>query len=94
MNPEIAITHIIVIKWKEKYDAVVVDCHHSLRLYGDRMKMNLPKIIFLGRLPLLPGFIKGKISAPRSKSRSSCPLAYSLIIGLYNGISDIFSEFT
>ena len=29
------------IKWKDKYDAVVVDCHHSLRLYGDRMEMSL-----------------------------------------------------
>ena len=26
---KIAIKHIIAIKWKEKYDAVVVDCHHS-----------------------------------------------------------------
>ena len=37
-----------------KYDAVVVDFHHSLCLYGDRMKMSLPKEFFLGRLPLLP----------------------------------------
>ena len=28
----------IAIKWNEKYDAVVVDCHHSLHC-GDRMKM-------------------------------------------------------
>ena len=28
---KLAITHTIAIKWKEKYDAVVVDCHHSLR---------------------------------------------------------------
>ena len=27
---------LIVIKWKERYDAVVVDCHHC----GDRMKMS------------------------------------------------------
>ena len=27
----------------EIYDAVVVDCHHSLHLCGDRMKMSLPK---------------------------------------------------
>ena len=35
---KLAIIHTIAIKWKEKYSAVVVDCHHSLRLYGDRMK--------------------------------------------------------
>ena len=40
---KLAITHIIAIKWKEKYDAVVVDCHHSLCLCGDSMKMILPK---------------------------------------------------
>ena len=53
---KLAITHTITIKWKEKYDAVVVDC--SLRLCGDRMKMSLlskKKKYFLGRLPLLPG---------------------------------------
>ena len=53
---KLAITHTIAIKWKEKYDAVVVDCRHSFCLYGDRMKMSLPKKkFFLGRLPLLPG---------------------------------------
>ena len=41
--PKLAITHTIAIKWKEKYDAVVVDCHHRLRLCGDRMKMGLHK---------------------------------------------------
>ena len=40
---KLAITHSIAIKWKEKYDVVVVDCHHSLRLCVDRMKMSLPK---------------------------------------------------
>ena len=40
---QLAISHTIAIKWKEKYDAVVVDCHHSLRLCGDKMKMSLPK---------------------------------------------------
>ena len=54
------ITHTIAIKWNEKYDAVVVDCHHSLCLCGDRMKKSptVPKkIVFFvgGRLPLLPG---------------------------------------
>ena len=39
----LAITLTIAIKWKEKHVAVVVDCHHSLRLCGDRMKMSLPK---------------------------------------------------
>ena len=36
---KLAITHTIVIKRKEKYDAVVVDCYHC----GDRTKMSLPK---------------------------------------------------
>ena len=40
---KLAITHTIAIKWKEKYDAAVVDCHHSLCLCGDRMKKSLPK---------------------------------------------------
>ena len=40
---KLAITHTITIKWKEKYDAVVVDCHHSLCLCDDRMKMSPPK---------------------------------------------------
>ena len=40
---KLAITHTIAIKWKEKYDAVVVDCHHSLRLCAARMKTSLPK---------------------------------------------------
>ena len=33
----------LAIQWKETYDAVVVDCHHSLHLCGDRMKMSLFK---------------------------------------------------
>ena len=40
---KIAIIHTIAIKWKEKYNAVVVDCHHSLCLCDDRTKMSLPK---------------------------------------------------
>ena len=40
---KLAITHTIDIKWKEKYNSVVVDCHYSLRLCGDRMKMSLSK---------------------------------------------------
>ena len=31
----LAISQAIAIKWKEKYDAVVVDCNHSLRLCGE-----------------------------------------------------------
>ena len=37
----------MAIKWKEKYDAVVVDCHHSLCLCDNRMRKSLPKIFFL-----------------------------------------------
>ena len=40
---KLAFTHTMAIKWKKKYDAVVVDCHHSLRLCGDRMKMSFHK---------------------------------------------------
>ena len=50
-----------------KYYAVV-DCHHSLRLCGDKMKMSLPKkkkIFFLGRLPLLPGSHLGRNFGPQ-----------------------------
>ena len=42
---KLAIIHTTAIKWKEKYDAMVVDCNHSLSLCGDRMKMILPKEI-------------------------------------------------
>ena len=58
---KLAITHTIAIKWKQKYNAVVLDCHHSLRLCGDRMKMSL---FFLGRLPLLPGSHLGQNFSP------------------------------
>ena len=40
---QVRITHTIAIKWKKKYDAVVVDCHHSWVFCGDRMNMSLPK---------------------------------------------------
>ena len=43
---KLAITRTFAIKWKEKYDALVADCHHSLCSCGDSMKMSLP---------LLPG---------------------------------------
>ena len=52
---QLCITHTIVIKWKEKYDAVVVDCNHSMRLCVDSMKMSLPKIFFLGDSHFSPG---------------------------------------
>ena len=65
---KLAITHTIAISWKEKHDAVVVDCHHSLDSYDDRMKMSLPKKkkFFMGRLPLLTGSNLGEILAPRA----------------------------
>ena len=46
-------------------DEVVVDCHHSLCVCGDRMKMSLPKKITLERLPLLPGSHFGRESGPK-----------------------------
>ena len=67
LESQLALTHTIAIKWKENYDAVLVDYHHSLCLCGDKMKLSLPKknnffFIYLffffgggGRLPLLPG---------------------------------------
>ena len=45
----LVITRTVAIKWKEKYHAVVVNCHHSWGLCGDRMKNSLPKKnFFLG----------------------------------------------
>ena len=35
---EFAITLTIAIRWKEKYDVVVVYYHHSLRSCGDKVK--------------------------------------------------------
>ena len=59
---KLTITHTIAIKWKEIYDAVVVDCHHC----GNRMKMSLPKKNFFfretptsGRLQFLSGSHSG-----------------------------------
>ena len=67
---KLAITHTIAVKWKKKYDAVVVDCHHSLCLCDDRMKISIPKkIFFLGR----------PTSISRLFHHNSCPLAYSLV---------------
>ena len=64
---KLAIPNTFASKWKENYDAVVVDCHHSLRMCGDKMKMSLSKKIFfslLGRLPLLPGSNLGQNFRP------------------------------
>ena len=44
---KLSITHTIAIKWKEKYNAVVVDCHHTLHLCGYRMKMSPLNFFFL-----------------------------------------------
>ena len=78
---KLAIKNAIGIKWKEKYDTVVVDCHHSLCLCGDRMKKSLPKKnFFLGRLPLLPGSpFRAKFWPYGQLFCPSHPLAYSLI---------------
>ena len=69
---KLAITHTIAIKWKEKYHAVVVDCHHSLRLCGDRMIMSLhKKNVFFRETPTSPWVPFRVIFRP------SFPLAYS-----------------
>ena len=59
---KLAITHTIGMKRKEKYNAVVVDCHHSLYLCDDRMKISLPRFFFffLKGDPLLPGSHLGR----------------------------------
>ena len=46
---KLTIAHTTVIKWKEKYDAVVVECHH-----GDRIKMSLPEKKNLRETPTSP----------------------------------------
>ena len=67
------------LKCKEIYDAMEVDCHHSLRSCGDKMKMSLPKIkkkkyFFLRKTPNSP-------CVPfRAKFHPSGPLAYSLVL--------------
>ena len=63
---KLAILHTIAIIWKEKNNAVVVDC--SLHLCGDRMKMSLPKkkifLIFFRETPTSPWVpFRGKILA-------------------------------
>ena len=75
-NLNLAITYTIAVKWKEKYDAVVVECHHRRRFCGDRMKMSLPirkkkKIFFFSMTPTSPCVL----------FRAKCqPLAYFLQI--------------
>ena len=51
---KLAITYTVAIKWKEKYNAEVVDCHHSLLLSGDRMKTSLSKKNFFTTSPWVP----------------------------------------
>ena len=76
------LTHNFAIKWKDKYDAVVVDCHHSLCLCGDRMKVSVLKKKYFFRetptTPSIPFRVKfwplGRLFCP------SHPLAYSLVL--------------
>ena len=53
---KLAITHTIAIKWKEKHDAVAVDCHHSLHLCDNNLKMSLSKkiVFFFRETPTSP----------------------------------------
>ena len=77
----LVITHTIAIKWKEKYHAVVVNYHHSLRLCGDKMKKSLSN--FLGEIPTSPWVpFRGTFRPIGRQFCPSCPLAYSLMISL------------
>ena len=40
LESKLAIIHTIATKWKEKYDALVEDCHHRLCSCSDRLKMS------------------------------------------------------
>ena len=81
-SSKLSVTHTIAIKWKEKYNAVLVDCHNSLCLCGDSMKISLPKkITFFMETPTspwVPFSVKfrplGRLFCP------SCPQAYSLVL--------------
>ena len=42
LRSKLANTHSITILCEEKYDTMVVDCHHSLCFCGDRTNMSLP----------------------------------------------------
>ena len=84
---KLAIIHTIAIKWKEKYDAVVADCHHNLCFCGDRTKMGFPKKKYLGRLPLLPGsHLRQNFDTLGRQLCPSGPLAYSLGISFFSSI--------
>ena len=77
---KLAITHTIAIKWKEKYD----DCHHTLHLCGDRIKMSLPQkvdfYIFFKETPSSPWVpFRKNFRPPEQLFCPSCPLAYSLM---------------
>ena len=74
---KLAITHTIAIKWKEKNNAVVVDCHH-------RMKMSLPKKKkkFKGDSYFFEGPIWAKFRPLVWLFCPSRPLACSLIMSL------------
>ena len=86
---KLAITHTIAIEWREKYDAIAVDCHQVLYLCVGRMKMSLPKkkIFFFwgggggggGETPNSPGSHIGQKIWPLGRLfRPSRHLAYSL----------------
>ena len=77
---KLAITHPIAIKWKVKYDAVVVDCQHSLCFCGAKMKMNplKKKIQETPSSPLVP--FRAKFRPQRQLFRPSRSLAYSLVM--------------
>ena len=77
---KLAITYTISIKSKDKYDAVVVDCYHSLRLRGQN-EMSLPKkYIYIFResstSPWVP--FKAKFRCLGRQFCPSLPLAHSL----------------
>ena len=75
---KLAITHTIAIKWKEEYDAVVVDCHLSWQ----NENISLPKkgFFFLGRLPLLPGsHLGGYFSTQGDYFASLFPEAFKIL---------------
>ena len=53
LESKLAIIHTIATKWKEKYDALVVDCRHRLCSCGDIENESLKKVVYLGRLTSL-----------------------------------------
>ena len=82
---KLAMTHTTAIKWKEEYDAVVVDCHLSLHLCGNRMKMSLPKKNFFRETPTSP-WVPFRVKL-RPIAQIFCPnhhLAYSICLVIDN----------